>query len=100
MHNDCKKYCKECVKIKEISNLLRVLGEPNRLRVVCYLLEGSKSAGDIGKSLDIPHNLVSFHLKSLFEKGFLTRKKKGSRIYYSIKPSRRDVIESVIGLFE
>ena len=65
-----------------------------------HILEGSKSAGDIGKSLDIPHNLVSFHLKSLFEKGFLTRKKKGSRIYYSIKPSRRDVIESVIGLLE
>lgn len=81
-----------------MSGLLKVLAEPNRLRIVCYLLEGSKSAGDIGKSLDVPHNLVSFHLKSLLKEKFLTRRKEGSRIYYTIKPEKREIAEAIIDL--
>ena len=100
MNCDCKKNCDKCLKVKEISNLLKLLAEPNRLRIVCYLLDGSKSAGDISKSLDVPHNLVSFHLKSLLEEDFLTRRKEGSRIYYSISPEKKGIAKSIINLFK
>lgn len=100
MDCNCKKCCNECLKVNEISGLLKVLAEPNRLRILCYLLEGSKSAGDIGKSLDVPHNLVSFHLKTLLEEDFLTRRKEGSRIYYTIKPDKKDMAESIIEMFK
>jgi ArsR family transcriptional regulator, virulence genes transcriptional regulator len=100
MKCDCKKCCKACNKVKEISHVLKTLAEPNRLRIVCYLLEGSKSAGDIGESLDVPHNLVSFHLKTLLEEDFLTRRKDGNRIYYSIKPEQKNMAENIIDLFK
>ena len=100
MDCNCENCCKTCLKVKDISSLLKVLAEPNRLRIVCYLLDGSKSAGDIGKSLDVPHNLVSFHLKTLLEENFLTRRKEGNRIYYTIKEEQKEIAEQIINMFK
>jgi len=99
MECNCKKCCNICKKVVDTSDLLKLVAEPNRLRVLCLLREGSRSAGDISKSLDVPHNLVSFHLKTLLEEDFLSRRKEGNKIYYSIKSDKKKKVQSIIDLF-
>lgn len=54
--------------------------------------------GDISKRLNIPHNLVSFHLKSLLNAGLLERERDGNKSIYSIKEGKDDYVKGFLSL--
>jgi ArsR family transcriptional regulator len=71
----------------ELSNILRVLGDPSRLAIFDLLLQGVQCNCELGDQLKMPMNLISHHLKVLREAGLVNavRDQKDARwIYYSI----------------
>jgi DNA-binding transcriptional ArsR family regulator len=49
----------------QLSNLFRLLGEPNRLRLVAACLDGPRSVGELTKEVGVSQSLVSQHLRLL-----------------------------------
>lgn len=80
------------------SEFLKAIAEPNRLRILCMLYTGCQCVGDISKRLKIPHNLVSFHLKSLVNAGLLERRREGNKSFYSIKDDKVEYVGSFLNL--
>lgn len=67
----------------DLAKFLRLIGEENRLKIICLLKDGELCVCEIVESLDLPQNLVSAHLKALKELHLLESRQEGKRIYYS-----------------
>jgi len=52
-------------KIDELAEYLKIIADANRLHILCLLKDGERCVCDILKSLSLPQNLVSHHLKVL-----------------------------------
>jgi len=70
--------------LSQIIRFLRVIGEENRLRILCLLKEGERCVCDIWQYLDIAQNLTSHHLKILKDSGLVSSKQEGLKVIYSI----------------
>jgi ArsR family transcriptional regulator, lead/cadmium/zinc/bismuth-responsive transcriptional repressor len=68
----------------ELAEVFRLLGEPNRLRIVAHCLERPLSVGEITQRLAITQSLVSHHLRLLRAARLLTAGKRSKRVFYSI----------------
>ncbi|TYO99348.1 ArsR family transcriptional regulator [Geothermobacter ehrlichii] len=62
----------------------KVLADPNRLAVIGELLQGEFCAGELSERLEIEPTLLSHHLKVLREAGFVTSRREGKMIRYSL----------------
>lgn len=62
---------------------LKVINEPNRLKILLLLKQGELCVCEIFKHLKLPQNLVSHHLKVLKDFGLLNSYKQGLKIIYS-----------------
>jgi ArsR family transcriptional regulator, arsenate/arsenite/antimonite-responsive transcriptional repressor len=78
--------CKEDPRIEHLAEALKVLSEPNRLRIICFLKHGERCVCEVEQELGISQQLTSFHLKVLRESGFLNSRREGTSFYYSIDP--------------
>jgi DNA-binding transcriptional ArsR family regulator len=68
----------------ELSELFRLLGEPNRLRIVISCLDGLLSVGEISARLTLNQSLVSHHLRLLRAARLLKAGRRGKQVFYSI----------------
>jgi ArsR family transcriptional regulator len=71
-------------KYVESAKFMRILGEENRLRILCFLGSKERCVCEINKGLGLPQNLTSSHLKVMREFGILQTRKEWKRNYYSI----------------
>jgi DNA-binding transcriptional ArsR family regulator len=55
----------------------RVLGEPNRLRLIAALEQGEKNVSELVAETELTQANVSRHLQTLTEAGLLGRRKEG-----------------------
>ena len=86
------KYMKaKCCANKELSaefidlaKFLRIIGDDNRLRILCLLKDGEHCVCEIEENLDIAQNLASSHLKVLRDFQLIISRQEGKRIYYAI----------------
>lgn len=79
----CQKGSKAQKNIKELKKDLDVLNDENRLRILCLLKKHKElCVCDIFESLNLPQNLVSYHLSKLKELGFLESRKDGVKVIY------------------
>ena len=46
-----------------LAKFLRIIGDDNRLRILCLLKDGERCVCEIYPNLDLSQNLVSSHLK-------------------------------------
>ena len=75
------------VGLAQLSSFLKTLCEENRMRILCFLMQGERSVCDLAACLDLPQNLVSHHLGVLREMGLVTarRDEHDARwVYYSV----------------
>jgi DNA-binding transcriptional ArsR family regulator len=70
--------------IELVARRFRLLGEPQRLRILQLLEEREHTVGDIVETLEGNQPNISKHLQSLYDAGLVGRRRKGSNIYYSI----------------
>ena len=70
----------------DLSEILKALADPNRLRIL-NLLEGrTLCVCDLEEILDLNQSNLSRHLAKLKQAGLVTASKKGLFMYYSRKP--------------
>lgn len=85
--NDCCKNLKDAKQISDFAEILKIISEPNRLKILCLLKSSSKCVCEIHEMLNLKQNLVSHHLKVLKEANFIDYEKKGQWKHYSLNKS-------------
>ena len=74
-------------EIIEISQVLKALSEPNRLRIFAILMAGDSCNCELQESLGLAPNLLSHHLRVLEKAGLVTSRRDridGRWIYYTV----------------
>ena len=78
--------CQNNPKYKEdfqkVIKFLKIINEPNRLKILYFLRHGEQCVCDIWKSLDLPQNLASHHLKMLKDFDLIESRQEGRKIIY------------------
>jgi ArsR family transcriptional regulator len=77
------------VDLQKLAGQMRILAEPNRLRIIQLLMEGVQCNCALGDKLGMPPNLISHHLHILLDSGLIQveRAPGDARwLYYSINP--------------
>lgn len=76
-------------KLKEISELLKVLSNENRLAIVCHLMEQPMTVSELHEKLgNLTQPAISQHLAMLKMNRILDSNKSGLTITYFIKDKR------------
>lgn len=70
----------------------KALVDKNRLKILIYLKQESKPAGEIAKQFSVSASTISYHLSILENSGFIFSCKLKGCIYYSIKISEYEEI--------
>ena len=66
------------------SELLKALSNRHRLLIVCQLIDGERSVGDLAGFLGLRDSTVSQHLALLRKDGLVSARRDAQTIYYSI----------------
>ncbi len=74
--------------IVELAEGLKVLSDPNRLRIICLLFMGERCVCEVERELGISQQLASHHLSVLKEAGFLKARKERTSSYYAVAEAR------------
>ncbi len=79
--------------MKELAQFIKVLGDANRLAIIHTIGRSSRSVTEIIEKTGMSQTLVSFHLRTMREKGMVTTRRDGPFIYYSLTaPELYDLI--------
>lgn len=70
----------------EAADLLKAMSNPQRLRVLCLLLDREMSVGEINALVDLSQSALSQHLAVLRESGLVDTRKEAQTVYYSVPP--------------
>ena len=62
------------------------LGDPARLAIIEALRGGTTCVCELTPALEMPQNLLSYHLRILREAGLISGERSGRRIEYHIEP--------------
>lgn len=66
------------------SDLLKALANRHRLLIICQLIDGERSVGDLAEFLGLRNSTVSQHLALLRKDGLVAARRDAQTIYYSI----------------
>lgn len=67
-----------------LAPLLKVLAEPNRLRILCSMGLECRPVSDIVNATGLTQTNVSFHLRALREAGLVKGERSGPYVYYCL----------------
>lgn len=99
MDYKCCKNIKSKKEIEDAADLLGVIAEENRLKIICVLKRGEKCVCEIWQYLGIAENLASHHLKILKKAGIIVSRKKGLNVIYSINKKEIKRFNSILNKF-
>jgi DNA-binding transcriptional ArsR family regulator len=68
----------------EAAQLLKALGNEQRLLILCNLLDGSLSVGELNQRIQLSQSALSQHLALLRELGLVETRREAQTIYYSL----------------
>jgi ArsR family transcriptional regulator len=76
-------------KAAEVAGLLKAIGNPHRLMVLCRLTErGTASVGELVETAGLSQSALSQHLARMREEGLLTFERDGQTLWYRIADPR------------
>ena len=70
--------------LAEAAQLLKALGNEQRLHLLCNLLEGPLSVGELNQRIELSQSALSQHLALLRESGLVDTRREAQTIYYSL----------------
>jgi ArsR family transcriptional regulator len=76
----------DLVQVDKCAKLLQAIAEPNRIRIIESLWEGSRNVTELATMLDVKIVNVSHHLGVLRSSGLVRQEKKGRFVVYSLHP--------------
>ena len=68
----------------QASDLLKALSNRHRLLIICQLIDGERSVGELAESLKLRDSTVSQHLALLRKDALVAARRDAQTIYYSI----------------
>ena len=77
--------------------LLKQLSHPHRLLILCSLVDGEKSVGEIETACGASQSAVSQFLKAMRLDGLIDSRREGKQVYYRIVDER--VLELIGSLY-
>ena len=80
---------------RDASEFLKALAHESRLMILCNLLDGEKSVGELEAFLSLRQSTVSQQLARLRLEGLVSARRDGKTIHYSIAD---DKVRAVIGV--
>ena len=83
---------------EEVSDLMKVLSNKNRLMILCQLVEGEKSVGALARLLDLREASMSQQLALLRKDGLVKTRREGQTIHYAL--ARGDISQLMQFLYE
>ena len=79
--------------VDQAGELMKALSSPHRLLILCRLIDGEKSVGQLAEFLGIRDSTVSQHLALLRRDGIIANRRDGQTIWYRIESeSAREVV--------
>ena len=79
---------------ERIAPVLRILGHPDRLRIVDLLMREEVTVADLADRLDLAPNAVSQHLTGMMAHEIVARRRDGRCVYYSVvHPAARSLMQ-------
>jgi DNA-binding transcriptional ArsR family regulator len=87
-------------KAEEACRLLSAMGNPKRLMVLCNMLDGEKSVGELADIAGLSSAALSQHLGKMRALTLVKTRREGQMIYYSLASGEvRAVLETLYRLF-
>ncbi|MDE2582732.1 MAG: helix-turn-helix transcriptional regulator [Rhodospirillales bacterium] len=84
----------------QASDLLKSLANRHRLLILCQLLDGERSVGELVAFLQIRDSAVSQHLALLRKDGLVAARRDGQTIRYSIASEpAREILAALAGIY-
>jgi ArsR family transcriptional regulator, arsenate/arsenite/antimonite-responsive transcriptional repressor len=83
----------------DLAKFLRIIGEDNRLKILCLLKDGERCVCEIVDGLDMSQNLISTHLKALKYLNLVESRQEWKRVYYSINKKSFKKYNSILSTF-
>ena len=80
---------------EKVGQFLKVINEPNRIKILCLLRDEERCVCEIWETLDLPQNLASHHLKVLKDFGLISARQEGRKIIYW---SEKEIIQKYTSL--
>ena len=86
---------------EEGARLLKALGNAQRLRVLCLLVEREMSVGEINERLpDLSQSALSQHLARLREEGLVRTRRESQIVWYSLpRGPAQTIINTLHGIY-
>ncbi|GGF45457.1 hypothetical protein GCM10010922_21480 [Microbacterium sorbitolivorans] len=85
-----------------VASTLKALADPFRLRMLSAIAtdpRGEACVCDLAELADVSQPTVSHHLKKLKDTGLLASERRGTWVYYSIQPSRKQAVTALLDAF-
>ena len=87
-------------KAEEVSTTLSAMANPKRLIVMCTLLNGEQSVGDLAAIVNLAPAALSQHLAKMRALKLVTTRRDGQAIYYSLASAEvRAVLETLYRVY-
>ncbi|MCF6222027.1 MAG: metalloregulator ArsR/SmtB family transcription factor [Robiginitomaculum sp.] len=67
------------------ADVLKALSNETRIKLMCMLMDGEKSAGELAKGADMRLPAISQHLAKMRAAGLVTSRREAQTIYYKAK---------------
>ena len=85
---------------QEAAQLLKALGNRHRLSILCLLLDGEKSVGQLVPLVGLSQSALSQHLARLRHDGLVRTRRSAQVIYYTLEGAQaRALLETLHGLY-
>ncbi|HTF95480.1 MAG TPA: metalloregulator ArsR/SmtB family transcription factor [Cellvibrio sp.] len=78
------------------ANLLKALANENRLMILCTLINGELSVGELNAQVPLSQSALSQHLANLREAELVTTRKEAQTVYYSLQGDEAKKIIAVL----
>ena len=87
-------------KAEEVAATLTAMANPKRLIVMCTLLEGERSVGDLAEIVQLAPAALSQHLGKMRALRLVSTRREGQTIFYSLaSPEVRQLLETLYRVY-
>lgn len=84
----------------QASELLKALANRHRLLIICQLIDGERSVGELAEFLGLRDSTVSQHLALLRKDSLVAARRDGQTMYYSIASEpAREVLKTLFQVY-
>ena len=84
----------------DASRLLKALANDKRLTLLCLMVEGEQSVGELNAKVALSQSALSQHLAVLREDGLVSTRREAQTIYYTLASGpARQIIETLHGIY-